>query len=63
MIKTISGTKQINPTADIHFYKNKVTGEVYYDMDYKVKFDTSLNPHMDAKKFFESLPRDWRPEL
>jgi hypothetical protein len=50
----------LNQTADAHFYKNIVTGEVYYDIDFKVKYDIANNPYISVKDFLKNLPIEWR---
>jgi hypothetical protein len=57
------GSNKRNTTAEVHFYKNKKTGEVYYDLDYKIKYDLSNNPQKPVNEFLEELPEKWRPKL
>jgi hypothetical protein len=55
------GLKQTNPLAEVHFYKNAKTREVYYDMDFKVKIDIAGQPQITVQEFLNSLPKKWRP--
>ena len=41
---------------------NKETNEVYYDMDYKVKYALSNNPYEPVSEFLDKLPKNWRPK-
>jgi hypothetical protein len=49
-----------NLTASVHFYKNRVTGEVYYGRDFKIKLDDSGNTQQLVSEFLNSLPPNWR---
>lgn len=55
------GLKQSNPLAEVHFYKNAKTGEVYYGMDFKVIIDVAGQARMTVQEFLNSLPKEWRP--
>lgn len=56
------GKSKRNVVGEVHFYKNKKTGEVYYELDYKVKYDLSGNPQRPVKNFLEEIPDNWRPK-
>jgi len=56
------GKSKRNIQGEVHFYKNKETNEVYYDMDYKVKYAISNNPHEPVSEFLDKLPKNWRPK-
>ncbi len=54
------GKSTRNLQAEVHFYRNSVTNEVYYGKDYKVKFQLPGNPQMPTEKFISELPDSWR---
>lgn len=45
-------------TAEVHFYRNQLTGEAYYGRDYKVKFDNSGNQQIPVNKFLKSISKE-----
>jgi hypothetical protein len=48
--------------AQIHFYRNKVTGDVYYGRDYKTIFEHQGSWNLEPKPSFDyDLPRFNRP--
>jgi hypothetical protein len=49
-----------NIQAEVHFYRNIVTGEVYYGKDYKVKLQLPSTPQMPVELFLSDLPHSWR---
>jgi hypothetical protein len=49
-----------NVEAEVHFYRNIVTGDVYYAKDYKVKLHLPGNPQMPVEHFISELPSSWR---
>jgi hypothetical protein len=52
-----------NVEAEVHFYRNIVTGDVYYAKDYKVKLHLPGNPQMPVEHFISKLPSSWRAKL
>lgn len=45
----------------MHFYRNEVTGDVYYGMDYKAVFDHQGLWNVEPQPKFEYNPPEFNP--
>ena len=49
-------------SGEVHVYKNLVTKEVFYDLDYKIKIN-KLDIHTSVNEFLNNISYTWRPKL